>query len=123
MHRKVSIALTLICVSCAIAAAEDTRGVLETTMKNIGDVRCIQYSGNGAAFTLGQSVSPGSPWPRFEIKSFTRAVDYDKLATRQEAVGAQGPLPSQFLMGEKAWGQTGANIMTAPPPAVTAERR
>src|SRR5213592_4763860 len=102
MHRNVSIALTFVCVFCTFAAAEDTKSVLEATMKNIGDVRCIQYSGSGAAFTLGQSVSPGLPWPRLEIKSFTRAVDYDKLATRQEAVGAQGPLPSQFLMGEKA---------------------
>jgi glyoxylase-like metal-dependent hydrolase (beta-lactamase superfamily II) len=70
---------------------------------------------------LGQSVSPNDPWPRNEIKSFTRAVDYEKLATRNETTNAQGATATQLLAGDKAW-QAGANP-TAASPAVTVERQ
>ena len=122
MHRKILITLTLTCALCAIATAQDAKGVLDATIKNLGDVKSIQYSGSGAQFTLGQSVSPDSPWPRVEVKSFTRTVDYDKRATRQESVGPQGPVPTQFLLGDKAWGQAGANVTPAAP-AVTSDRQ
>lgn len=122
MHAKILIALTLACAICTIAPAQDTKSVLEATIKNIGDVKSIQYSGSGAVFTLGQSVSPASPWPRVEVRSFTRTVDYDKRATRTEAVGPQGPLPTLFLTGDKAWGQAGANVTPASP-AAAADRQ
>jgi glyoxylase-like metal-dependent hydrolase (beta-lactamase superfamily II) len=122
MQRKMLITLTLTCAICALAAAQDAKSVLEATLKNMGEVKSIRYSGSGATFTLGQSVSPTAPWPRVEVKSFTRTVDYDRLATRHEGVGPQGPTPIQFLAGDKAWGQAGANLTPASP-AVTAERR
>jgi glyoxylase-like metal-dependent hydrolase (beta-lactamase superfamily II) len=102
--------------------AQDAPGVLEATIKNMGEVKSIQYSGSGAVFTLGQNVSPEAPWPRVEIKSFTRAVDYEKLATRNEAVGPNGPLATQFLLGDKAWNKAGENITPATP-TVVAERQ
>jgi glyoxylase-like metal-dependent hydrolase (beta-lactamase superfamily II) len=122
MHRKILIALTLTCALCAVAVAQDAKSVLEATVKSMGDVKSVQYSGSGAVFNLGQSLSPAEPWPRVEVKSFTRAVDYDKLATRNEAVGPQGPLAAQFLAGDKAWGLAGANVTPASP-AATADRQ
>ena len=122
MRRQTLIALTLICAVCAMSLAQDSKGVLEATIRNMGNIKSIQYSGSGAVFTLGQSVSPDTPWPRVEIKSLTRTVDYDKLATRQEAVGAQGAVTIQFLAGDKAWGQTGTNVTPATPIA-TADRQ
>jgi glyoxylase-like metal-dependent hydrolase (beta-lactamase superfamily II) len=102
--------------------AQDTKNVLEATIKNMGDVKSIQYAGSGAQFTLGQNVSPGSPWPRVELKSYNRTVDYDKLAIRNEAVGPNGLLATQFLLGDRAWGQAGANVTPASP-AATADRQ
>ena len=122
MHKQALIAITLIVAFSAHGVAKDAKSILEATTKNIGDVRSVQYSGSGAVFTLGQSVSAGAPWPRVEVKSFTRSVDYDKLATRNEGVGPQGPVPTQFLVGDKAWGQAGSNVTPAPP-AVSAERQ
>ncbi len=119
MHRKILLALTLSCALCAVATAQDAKSVLEATIKNMGDVKSAQYSGSGAQFNLGQSVSPNDPWPRTELKSFTRAVDYDKLATRNEAVGPQAALATQFLVGDKAWGQGGTNVTPAAPAATT----
>ncbi len=88
----------------------------------MGDVKSVQYSGSGANFTLGQSVSPDVPWPRVELKSFTRTVDYDKPAARNEAIGPNGPLATQFLAGDKAWGQAGNNVTPASP-LVAADRQ
>src|SRR5262245_62044269 len=115
MHRMTLSALTLICALCVTATAQNAKSVVEAAIKNMGDVKSIQYSGSGAQFNLGQSVSPNDPWPRTELKSFTRTVDYDKLATRNEAVGPQAPLATQFLAGDKAWGQGGTNITPASP--------
>ncbi len=130
MQRKFIIALTLICALYTVASAQDAKSVLDTTIKdaksvldttikNVGDVKSIQYSGSGAQFNLGQSVSPDAPWPRTEVKSFTRTADYDKQAIRNEAVGPNGPLASQFLAGDKAWGQAGNNVTPAAPAATT----
>jgi len=122
MFRKILTALTFTCALCVSATAQDAKSVLEATIKNMGDFKSIQYSGIGAQFNLGQSVSPDAPWPRTELKSFTRTVDYDKQASRYETVNAQGAVTVQFLSGDKAWGQAGANITTAAA-AVTTERQ
>ena len=119
MHRKILSALTLTCALYAVAITQDAKSVLEATIKNMGDIKSAQYSGTGAQFNLGQSVSPNDPWPRTELKSFTRTVDYDKLAMRNEAVGPNAPLTTQFLSGDKAWGQGGTNITPAAPAATT----
>jgi glyoxylase-like metal-dependent hydrolase (beta-lactamase superfamily II) len=119
MLRKILTTLTLTCALCSVATAQDAKNVLEAAIKNMGDVKSIQYSGSGAQFNLGQSVSPDAPWPRVELKSFTRAVDYDKLATRNEAAGPNGPLTTQFMSGDKAWGHGGTNITPASPTATT----
>src|SRR5262245_17453065 len=122
MFGKILTALTFTCALSVSATAQDAKSVLEATIKNMGDFKSIQYSGSGAQFNLGQSVSPNDPWPRTELKSFTRTVDYDKQASRNETVNAQGASTIQFLAGDKAWGQAGANI-TPSAPAVTTERQ
>jgi len=119
MRRRLLIALALTCALCATAAAQNAQSVLEAAIKNMGDVKSVQYSGSGAQFNLGQSVSPDGPWPSTQLKSFTRTVDYGKQASRNEAAGPQAALPAQFLMGDKAWGQAGANVTPAAPAAVT----
>jgi Metallo-beta-lactamase superfamily len=118
MYRKTLYTLTLSFAFCLVASAQDGKGIIESTIKNMGDVKSIQYSGSGAQFSLGQSISPDTPWPRTELKSFTRTVDYEKLATRNEAAGSQGPMATQFLAGDKAWGVSSSNVTTAQPTAV-----
>jgi glyoxylase-like metal-dependent hydrolase (beta-lactamase superfamily II) len=119
MFGKIITALTFTCALCLSVTAQDAKSVLEATIKNMGDIKSAQYSGSGAQFSLGQSVSPNDPWPRTELKSFTRTVDYDKQASRNEAVGPQAALATQFLAGDKAWGQGGANPTPASPAATT----
>lgn len=121
MKKKPILIALLLAAFGVVASAQNAKSVLEATMKNIGEVKSIQYSGSGAQFTLGQSVSPDASWPRVEIKSFTRTVDYEKVASRQEGVGAQAPMATQFYSSAKAWGQAGANI--TPAAAVVAAER
>lgn len=122
MQRMFFIISVLTCALYATATAQDAKSVLEATLKNMGDIKSVQYSGSGAQFNLGQSVGPDAPWPRTELKSFSRAIDYDKQATRNEAVGPNGPLATQLLAGDKAWGQAGNNITPAAP-LVAADRQ
>ncbi len=122
MKKKTILIALMLASFCVVVSAQNAKSVLEATMKNIGEVKSIQYSGSGAQFTLGQSINPDAPWPRVEIKSFTRTVDYEKSASRQEGVGAQAPMATQFYGGGKAWGQAGANV-TPVAAAVAAERQ
>ena len=41
-------------------------------------------------FSLGQSFTPGEPWPRCGLKSYTRTIDYETPALRDEVVRADG---------------------------------
>ena len=116
-------ACLLFALTGAVAlAADDARGVLDSVAKALGTPRTLQYTGSGAVFTVGQNLSPTKPWPRVELKSFTRVVDYENRAWRQEGVGAAGPTAVQFWSGDRAWQQSGANVVAAAP-AVAAERQ
>jgi len=67
--------LTMLLTLGGIATARDVASVLDVATKALGDPSTIQYSGSGAVFTLGQNVNPAKPWPRVELKSFSRAID------------------------------------------------
>lgn len=118
--------ITLAVLFLSVAAtAQDARQVLEKAAKTMGaaDLKSIQYSGSGAAFTLGQNVNPTVPWPRVEVKSFTRTVDYSNPGYREEAVrvtpaGEQRQI--QLVSGKHAWNIAGNN--TVPAPALVGER-
>ena len=123
MYRRLLLPLPLLCALTVSAFAQDAKSVIETAQKHIGNIQSVQYVGNGAQFSLGQSVTPGAPWPRTELRSVTRTIDYEKSASRNDGVGAQGnTLATQFLAGDKGWGQTGNNITPASP-AATIDRQ
>src|SRR4029450_8678909 len=77
-------------------------------------------------------VAPGTPWPRFNVKSYTRSVDYDTPAMRDEIVRTQaepgarggggrtlggGQRQNLMVSGTYAWNQVGEN---PPAPALAA---
>src|SRR6266852_1183662 len=111
---------------------QDAKPVLDSVAKAMGDVKSLQYSGSGANFSFGQNVAPGTPWPRFNLKSYTRMVNYDTPAMRDEIVRTQadpaarggGGIPLvgeqrqlQVVSGTHAWNQVGEN---PPAPALAA---
>jgi len=53
------------------------------------NVKSVLYSATGFVFTFGQSFRPGGPWPKFSLKSYTRMLDYQKVASREDAAWTQ----------------------------------
>ena len=101
----------------------------------MGDVKSLQYVGSGANYAFGQNVSPGTPWPRFNVKSYTRTVDYDTPSMRDEIVRTQEPgvrggggtplvgeqRQLQAVSGTHAWNQIG-ELAAAPALTAAADR-
>ena len=100
------------------------------------NVNSIQFSGSGTNYAFGQAYTPGGPWPRFEVKTYTVAVDYQTPAMKLDMLRAQGELPPrggggqpfateqrtiQVVSGKHAWTEGGAQ--PAPNPGAVSERR
>ncbi len=100
-----------------------------------GDLTSIQFSGNGTHYAFGQAYEPGGRWPRFVLKSYTMAVDYQAPAMRQEMLRAQGEDPPrgggaqpfaveqrtiQVVSGKSAWSEGGQQ--PAPNPGAVSDR-
>src|SRR5215813_1149121 len=133
MWKKLVFFVLIICVCMPRPGdSQEAKAVLDGVAKAMGDVKSLQYTGSGANFAFGQNVAPGTPWPRFNVKSFTRMVNYDTPAMRDEIVRTQanpgerggGGIPlageqRQLLMvsGTHAWNQVGEN---PPAPALAA---
>ena len=85
----VGLALAIAVSGCSrpsgAAAAADAMGA--------STLNSIQFSGSGTNYAYGQAYQPGGPWPRFEVKNYTAAVDYQTPAMRLDMLRAQGEHP------------------------------
>jgi glyoxylase-like metal-dependent hydrolase (beta-lactamase superfamily II) len=132
MWKKWILVFVALALMPRLGNGQDSRAVLDGVTKAMGDVKSLQYTGNGAYFFLGQSVAPGTPWPRFNLKTFTRTINYDTPAMRDDFVRTQadpaarggGGIPLigeqhliQGVSGTDAWNQVGEN---PPTPAIAA---
>jgi glyoxylase-like metal-dependent hydrolase (beta-lactamase superfamily II) len=103
---------------------------------NVGEIKTLQYAGNGTMFALGQNFTPIGPLPRYYLKSFTRIIDFNNAAMRDESVRIQGENPPrggggqpiageqrqvQFVQGDYAWNEAGKEM--APRPWEATERQ
>ena len=75
------------------AIAQDANTVIANALKSMGDLRTVEYSAAGYDFVLGQNYNGASPWPRFIDKSYTRLIDFQRLASRVDRVRMQGENP------------------------------
>jgi glyoxylase-like metal-dependent hydrolase (beta-lactamase superfamily II) len=130
MSKRPAVAVALLAFLLTSAKAQDAKAQLEAVAKELGssNLKSIRYSGTGHNFAVGQSVRPGVPWPKFILKSYSRAIDYDKVASREEMLRVQGENPprgggSQPIIGEQrsvfvvsgghAWNLAGQNPVPA----------
>ena len=132
MRKKLTLALVMLALTPWAAQAQDAKAVLDGAVKAMGDVNSLQFSGSGAYFAFGQAYTPGAEWPRFGVKSYSRTVDYETPAMRDEygradgdptARGGGAPLApytkaTQAVSGNLAWNQVGENPPVAAPVAV-----
>ena len=92
-----------------VAAAADAMGAT--------NLNSIQFSGSGTNYAFGQAYTPGGPWPRFEVKTYTAAVDYQTPAMRLDMLRAQGEHPP------RGWRRTAVRDRPADHPGRQREKR
>src|SRR5438094_6224266 len=113
MKRNVLAVLSLAAALVWTASAQDAKSVIANASKALGvdTLKTVQYSATGYDFALGQAPNPSSPWPKFIEKSYARAIDSEKPASRVGRVRVQGENPphgggQQPIVGEQPVNQT-----------------
>jgi glyoxylase-like metal-dependent hydrolase (beta-lactamase superfamily II) len=96
-----------------VIAQDATRTVVATVSKAMGAdaLRTLEYSGSGYDFAFGQAYAPGEVWPKFNVKSYTRALDFQRPASIATRVRTQFENPPrggglQPINGEQTQTQT-----------------
>jgi hypothetical protein len=121
MTRRLGVLVASLVLMVGVASAQDGRSILQAAARNMGAIglKTIQYSGTGWDSAVGQSYSLTTDWPRFEVTSYTRVIDYDAKSSREERSRRQGNYPPQgrvplqeervtaLLSGNFAWTMQG----------------
>jgi glyoxylase-like metal-dependent hydrolase (beta-lactamase superfamily II) len=139
MRTWIAIALTgLLFLASAPAYAQDARAALDAATKALGatSLKSYEMTASGTSWAAGQSPAPGSPWPRFVVKSLTRSVNYDTASLRDVWVRMQGEDPPRgggvqpvrgeqrqvfVVAGDRAWNVV--NDVAIPAPIALAARQ
>jgi glyoxylase-like metal-dependent hydrolase (beta-lactamase superfamily II) len=128
----------LLLLTASVAGAQDSRAALEKIAKAMGasSLKSIEVSGSGLHYSVGQSVVPGAPWPKFGLPTFTRTANYETASLRDVLVRTQGEDPPRgggtqpirgeqrlvlVLSGDHAWNVV--NDAPVPAPIALAERQ
>src|ERR1700693_5344532 len=128
MPRKSTVLLASLALMAGIASAQDARSVLENAARNMGatNLKSIEYSGAGWDSAVGQSYNLTADWPRVEVSSYTRVLDYDAKSSREERTRRQGNNPTwgrvplqeerttALSSGSFAWNLRGETVVPQP---------
>lgn len=113
MFKKCLAVFALAAVLVSTASAQDAKAVIGNASRAMGvdTLKTVQYSATGFDFVLGQAPNPGSPWPKFINKSYTRSINFAAPASRVDRVRVQGEDPprgggQQPIVGEQPQTQT-----------------
>ena len=87
--------VALLALMVGTTTAQDARTAVQAAAKNIGadSLKTIQISGTGWNAAVGQSYSPTEDWPKFEVTSFTKTIDFDAKFSREQLTRRQGNYP------------------------------
>ena len=88
MATRFWLSLSLSALMTGSATAQSVQSVLQTTATAMGmeNLTSIQYSGTGWQGRVGQNVSPDRDWPRVELTSYTRTIDFVTMSSKEEYV-------------------------------------
>ena len=138
MHKTLASIVAVVVMLFPLAGyAQDGKVSLDAVSKAMGagNLKSFELTANGMSYAVGQSEAPGAPWPRFQLKSSKRTVNYETASLRDESVqqrvlepprggGAfvRGDQNLNFsVSGDSAWNTTGDTA--APAPLALAERQ
>lgn len=123
-------AAALLLAACA-HVGPDAQAVLRNSEKAMGGtgLKTLRYAGSGTGATFGQAYQPGMAWPRLNYSSFSRVLDYENGALREEFARSRaepnggGAVPlmgtgeqrsTGLLRGTQAWNMVGPAPVAAP---------
>ena len=123
-------ALMLLLAPC-IADAQGGNPALVAVASALGAdaVSTIVYGGEGVNYAPGQSQTPGTAWPKFGVKSYTREIHYGSASSRETIVRTQAENPPRgggvqpvrgeqrqifAVNGDHAWNVVGDAAIPAP---------
>ena len=137
MRKTLVVLAAIVLLSPLAGYAQDGRATLESASKALGadTLKSLQYSATGVSFAQGQSVVPGAAWPRFNLSTFTRHINYDTASLRDDLVRSRAEMPPRgggtpamgelrqilVVSGDHAWNVTGETA--APAPIALVERQ
>jgi len=125
MGKRFWLATGLALAIAGCSTPKTASSVLQSAQEKMGSASSIQYSGTGMNAFFGQALTAGQEWPRRELSSFTRTINYDQRSASDEMGFAQpvfgGQQQNAHVNGDKAWniGQSGP----APQLAAAEERQ
>ena len=125
MTTRFWLSLSLSVLMTAPAAAQSVQSVLQSVATAMGmeNLTSIQYSGTGWQGRVGQNVSPDQDWPRVELTSYTRTIDFGTMASKEEYVREGGTRQfTNLVSGDYAW-TLDAQGEPVPQPAAAELRR
>ena len=95
MARRFWLSLSLATLMAGSPVAQDAHSVLQTaaTAMGVSNMKSITYSGTGWQGMVGQNIAPDQDWPRVDLTSYTRTIDFDTMSSREEYVRVQGNNP------------------------------
>lgn len=131
MRTTLVLTLAALLVSPVTGHAQEGRAALERVAAALGagSLKSLEISASGVNFQVGQSFTPATPWPRFNVKSLTRSVNYETASLRDEFVRTQGEDPPRggggqpvrgeqrqifAVSGDHAWNVVGDAAVPAP---------
>ena len=110
MAKRLWLSLSLAALVAASGTAQDVGSVLQAAADAMGatSMKSIQYTGTGWQGMVGQNVAPDQDWPRVDLTSYTRTIDFDTMSSREDYVRSQGNNPPRgggagfpFLMPQR----------------------
>ena len=113
--------LVAVPASAQQVAVKDVKSVLEASLKAMGgaNLKTLQITAHGWNSRIGQTYTLAEDWPKYEVASYTRAIDYDAKWSREDTTRRQGnypklgnlPMPetkaTAILSGNYAWDMNG----------------
>ncbi|PYO50525.1 MAG: hypothetical protein DMD84_15455, partial [Candidatus Rokuibacteriota bacterium] len=131
MRSLLATTLTALLLSFGPADAQDARALLDAADKALGaaGLKSFEMTAGGVNYAVGQAQAPGGAWPRFNVKSLARSVNYETASLRDTSVRTQAEDPPRgggvqpvrgeqrqvgVVGGEHAWNVVGDAAIPAP---------
>jgi glyoxylase-like metal-dependent hydrolase (beta-lactamase superfamily II) len=130
MERVLALITAVLLCLPLVATAQEASATLQGAARALGadGVKSLTYTASGVNFAPGQSAVPGAAWPRFNVPTFSRAVNYETASLRDELVRSRPEMPPrgggipavgevrqiQVVSGDHAWNVAGETATPAP---------